>query len=244
MGAEHPAVGVQFVDHHVTQPRKEPCPGLMEGQQPGMQHIRCGDEHVRRRAANLPAPVSRGVAVVDRDAEAAAQALQQGVQLVVLILHQGLEREDIERVRLRVLQQCGDHRHVVDQGLAARRRRRHHDVLAVQRLADALGLMAVKGRHPGGLENVGHRPGKAPQRRRQPARPCRKGGVMNKGVFQHACLEELDVIGHRVGPRHRGGENVGRVPVAHLDSLRRWGRANLDDNEPPAYRLTSAGAIW
>ena len=59
----------------------------------------------------------RGVAVVDLDAEAAAKALQQGVQFVVLILHQGFEREDIERVPVGVLQQRGDDRHVVDQGL-------------------------------------------------------------------------------------------------------------------------------
>ena len=143
VGAEHAAVGVQLVDHHVAQPCKERRPRLVEGQQPGVQHVRRGDEHVRRRSANLPAPVRRGVAVVDVNAEAAAQALQEDSQLVVLILLQGLEREDVERVRVGVLQQGGDDRHVVNQGLAAGRRRRHHDVVAIQGLADALGLMAV-----------------------------------------------------------------------------------------------------
>ena len=208
VGAEDAAVGVQFVDHHVAQARKEPGPRLVEGQQPGVQHVRRGDEHVRRRGANLPPPLRWGVAVVDVNAEAAAQARHQGVQLVVLVLFEGFEREDVEGVCRRVLQQRGDDRRVVHQGLAAGRRRRHHDVVAVQRLADALGLMAVQGRHPGGLENVGHRGRKAPQRRCQPAGPRRQGGVVNDGVFQHVRLEELDVISHRAGPGGGDGENV------------------------------------
>ena len=91
VGAEDAVVGVQLVDHHPAQVAPHLLPGLVESQEPGVQHVRRGDQDVRRLAADAVTHVAFGVAVVDLGGEAAGHGRQQAPQLVELVLLQGLE---------------------------------------------------------------------------------------------------------------------------------------------------------
>ena len=77
VGAKDAAVCVQLVDDHVAQASEEAGPSLVEGQDARVQHVRRGEEHVRRLGANLPAAMARSVAVVNGRAQPASQTLHQ-----------------------------------------------------------------------------------------------------------------------------------------------------------------------
>ena len=79
VGAKDAAVRVQLVDDHVAQASEKPGPSLVEGEDARVQHVRRGEEHLRRLIANLPTAMARGVAVVNGRFQRASQTLHQAV---------------------------------------------------------------------------------------------------------------------------------------------------------------------
>jgi hypothetical protein len=145
--AEHAAIRVQLVDHHVLQVLEELGPARMVRQYPRVQHVGVGERDVRPRADGL-AGIRRRVAVVGVHADRLAARLgdERGelVQLGHLVLRQGLGREEIQRARRRILEDRIQHRQVVAERLARRRRRGDDDVLAIRDARERLGLMRVE----------------------------------------------------------------------------------------------------
>ncbi len=63
--AEHAAVGVELVEHHVAQALEEVRPARVVGQDPGVEHVGVGEHDAAALARGAPR-VARGVAVEDR----------------------------------------------------------------------------------------------------------------------------------------------------------------------------------
>ncbi len=116
-----------------------------------MQHIRSGNEHVWRVGSELFAVVGRRVPIVDRDTQAGIHLRHEGVEFVELVLLQGFEGENIERMCIAVLQQGGEHRNVVDHGFATRRGRGNRHMATAENVFNALGLMGIQSRNASGL---------------------------------------------------------------------------------------------
>ena len=118
------------------------------GQHGQMDHLRVGHDDVGRVGADLLAEVGRGVAVVDggRGTTVVVHGQQPGqlVEGLELVLGQGLEGKEIERLGLGIGQTALHDRQVVGQGLAAGRGRGRHDVAAGSDMVGRLGLMGVK----------------------------------------------------------------------------------------------------
>ena len=189
VGAEDSAVGVELVDDDEFERGEEGGPVLVEGEQGGVQHVRGGDEHVRRRGLDFTAAMGGGVAVVDIHPQFPVEAPQKGLELVELVLLQGLERKDVQRPGAGVLQEGGDHRRVVDQGLAAGGGGGQGHVVALQGSFDALGLVAVQGRDPGGGDHPGHLCRQVVQVFGQALRARRDGFLVHEGMGQDAAFE-------------------------------------------------------
>ncbi len=159
--AAHDApVGVDLVDHHELEAGKEAGPGGVKRQQPHMQHVRVADQHVGRLGLDRLALARRGVAVVNRGPqERGGQGGVQFLQGLELVLLQGLQGEEIKGVAAVVPEQRFQHRQIIDQGLAAGRRRGHQQVLAGPDVPQGLGLMAIEPGNPQALQGraQGHR---------------------------------------------------------------------------------------
>ncbi len=131
VAAEDTPVGVHFVDDHKAQAGEKRGPGGVVGEQPQVQHVRVADEDLG--VLRLEGLALRGwrVPVVDgRPNERGGQGpvqLPQGLELVLL---QGLQGEEVERVPLRVLQKRFQDRQIIDERLAAGRGRGHQDIPA------------------------------------------------------------------------------------------------------------------
>ena len=67
--AEHTAIDVCFVDHHVGEVREHVAPAVVMGEDADVQHVGVG-QHEVRPLADLPAALDLGVAVVDRRPDA------------------------------------------------------------------------------------------------------------------------------------------------------------------------------
>ena len=157
VGAEHPPVGVDLVQHDVAQALEELDPLGVVGQHPRVQHVRVGDHHppllARRDADRLG-----GVAVVGVDAQRQLAAQQHLVQLGLLVLGQGLGGEQVHRPGPGLLQQGLQHRQVVGEGLAGGGGGDQHHVPP--------GPHPLEGQRPGGSTAGG-----------SPAAPARPGGA-------------------------------------------------------------------
>ena len=112
-----------------------------------MQHVGIAEHDVRLAADRAPR-VRRRVAVVGEDADlqlvVVRHELRQRVQLRELILRQRLCRKQIQRARRRILQDGVEHRRVVAERLARRRRRDRDDVAAGEHVLERLGLVRVE----------------------------------------------------------------------------------------------------
>ena len=81
MRAEHAAVAVHFVKHHIAQPAQEVCPLPVVAQNSVVEHIR-GGEHKISVFAHPPPLLRRGVAVIGGGVEHGKMIGGDGVELV------------------------------------------------------------------------------------------------------------------------------------------------------------------
>ena len=143
VAAEDAAVLVQLVDHHVAQVLEQLHPLGVVRQDAGVQHVRVGYDDVACRAHG-PSRVGRRVAVVGERLDRAAETADQALQLIDLVLRQGLGWEEVEGARFRVLKHGVEDRQVVAHRLAGRGRRYDDAVAAVEDVADRFGLVRVE----------------------------------------------------------------------------------------------------
>ena len=144
--AEHPPVGVGLVHHHVGQARQKGGPLLVVGQDAQVQHFRIADQHCGRIAPDLAPEMVAGVAVVERGRGPGrlGPGRGQGREGRQLVLGQGLERKEIERPGVGIVQMALQHGQIVDQAFAAGRGRCHHHGMPGADVVRGQGLMAVK----------------------------------------------------------------------------------------------------
>ena len=147
-----------------------------------------------RPLADLPAPLGRRVAVVDRRAEPLEPELGERARLV---LRERLRRVEVERARLRLARDRVEHREVEGERLPGRRAGRDDDVLAALRGLPGLGLVAESDGDAGRRRAPRRRAGRG---RREAARRARRG--------------RLDAASTRA-PRPRAGRPSGRDVGRH-----------------------------
>ena len=85
MAAEHATIGVQLIEHDITQVLKEARPASVVRKDSGMEHVGIAEHDVAALADRRPG-IARRIAVVGEDAEAMFQALPQFVKFSKLIL--------------------------------------------------------------------------------------------------------------------------------------------------------------
>ena len=152
VGAEHAAIGVNLVDNDVAQVLKQLDPLGVVRQDARMQHIRIGDDDVTG-LADLPSGRRGRVAVVGVGLHVHAHRLDELVELRDLIGGQRLRREEVQRARIRLMQNGVEHREVVAHGLAGGRRRDDTDVPVLRCQIKRLALMAVEPVHAALLQH-------------------------------------------------------------------------------------------
>ena len=140
MRAEHAAVDVRLVHDDVAQVREHVAPAVVMRQDADVEHVRVREDEVRP-AADLPAPLARRVAVVDRGAR--ARELERG-ERARLILRERLRRVEVERPQLRVARDRVEHGQVERERLPRRGAGRDDDVLAAARGVPGLALVLVE----------------------------------------------------------------------------------------------------
>ena len=147
MAAEDASIRVELVNHHVAQVLEQLGPARVVREDARVQHVGVAQHQMRARP-NRPPGVLRRVTVVGEDADLLSSSLRQGLaqalKLRELILRERLGRKQIERTAGGILQDGVQHRRVVAERLARRRRRDHDDVAAGQRVLDRFGLMRVE----------------------------------------------------------------------------------------------------
>ena len=144
--AEHPPVGVGLVHHHVGQARQKGGPLLVVGQDAQVEHFRIADQHRGRIAPDLAPEMVAGVAVVERGRGPGrlGPGCGQGREGRQLVLGQGLERKEIERPGVGIVQMALQHGQVVDQAFAAGRGRCRHHGMPGADVVRGQGLVAVE----------------------------------------------------------------------------------------------------
>jgi hypothetical protein len=172
VAAEHPAVGVQLVDHHVAQVLEEVRPLGVVRQDAPVQHVRVGHHHVAAIAQDAPR-LGRRVAVVGEGLEVVSQGADQLAELGHLVLRERLGGVEVEGPRPRLGAQPLEHRQVEAQRLSAGGGGDDHRVPPGQRVPDRLGLVAVELLHPAGPQRPAHA-GIDPVRERREPRGLRR----------------------------------------------------------------------
>lgn len=117
MAAEHAAVGVHLIDHHIAQVFEELRPLGVMRQDRLVQHVRVGHHDVAMQADRL-ARIAGGVAVEGEGLHPQVAGAVEFQQLGHLVLGQRLGREQVQRLGL-ALHGGADHRQGVAQRLAA-----------------------------------------------------------------------------------------------------------------------------
>lgn len=193
VGAEDAAVGVAFVDDDVAQRAQEGGPAGVGGEYPAVQHVRVG-EYVVGVLTYPFAFLDGGVAVVHGGPHAVAERCGERLHGTALVGGERLRRGEVQGGRapavgcLRAVQECGEHRRQVGEGLAGRGAGGDHDGFAVQGVLGGGGLVGPRVVDPGQLNGVDHfwpdaiGPDRMPARTRgqvlhmsdarSPARPC------------------------------------------------------------------------
>ncbi len=95
MAAEDAAIGMQLVEHDVTQIFKQPSPARVVGKDAGVQHVRIGENDVAF-FANGFASVAGSVAIIGEHAKTILEPLIQVVKFGELVLCQGFGGEQIQ----------------------------------------------------------------------------------------------------------------------------------------------------
>ena len=126
VGAEHAAVHVRLVDDDVAQVREDVAPAVVVREDADVEHVGVRQDDVRP-LADLPAPLARRVAVVDRGPQALQPELRERAGLV---LRERLRRVEVERPRLRLARDRVEHGQVERERLSRGRAGRDDDVLA------------------------------------------------------------------------------------------------------------------
>ena len=138
--AEDAAVDVRLVDDDVAEVREDVSPAVVVREDADVEHVGVREDDVRP-LADLPAPLARRVAVVDRRAETLQPELGERARL---ILRERLRRVEVERARLRVARDRVEDGEVEGERLPRRGSGRDDDVLAALRGLPRLGLVAVE----------------------------------------------------------------------------------------------------
>ena len=142
VGSEDPPVDVELVDDHVLEIREELLPFRVVGEDPGVEHVGVRDDDVSLPPDRLPGVVG-GVPVVGVGLDVRLELADQAVDLVHLVLGEGLRGKHIERAGLRLFEDLLEDREVVAEGLAARRRGDQDDALPLPDQLHRPGLVAV-----------------------------------------------------------------------------------------------------
>lgn len=150
--AEHPAVPVTLVDDHVRQLPEQPRPPGVRSEDPPVQHVRVREDPPGVCADPVPLR-HRRVPVVRRRPHAVDLQLRHGPQLV---RPQRLRRRQVQRARLLVRQQVGQHGQLVGQRLPRRRTGGDDDVAALVRERCRLDLMCPRLVHAGLAQRGDH----------------------------------------------------------------------------------------
>ena len=136
---------MDFVQHNKGEILKKSLPVVMMGQDSTVQHIRIGEENLRDIFPDLFSAVGRGISVVDFSRDFCAfDPLQIEGKIFQLVLFEGLEGKDVDRLGSFILQDLLDDRYVIDQAFAARRFCGHKEVRPIPQMFYRLCLMAVK----------------------------------------------------------------------------------------------------
>ena len=125
MAPEHAAIGVQFVQHDIAEVLEKPHPLGMVRQDSRVQHVRVRQDNMSALSDRL-ARVVRGVAIVGENSKAVIEPLGKVVQLGELVLGQCFGRKQVKSTCVGIFQHCIQHRKVVAECFA-RRRRGYHD---------------------------------------------------------------------------------------------------------------------
>ena len=211
---EDAAVDVRLVHDDVAQVVQDVAPAVVVREDADVEHVRVREDQVRP-LADLPAPLARRVAVVDRGLEPLQPQLGERASLV---LRERLRRVEVERPRLRLARDRVEHREVERERLPGGGPGRDDDVLAALRCLPGLGLVAVergdavrdeRGGHAW-IEVVGKRFG------------ARVPGRLDAGVRDLLALEQ-------VGPARRDlGRHAASVAAASLVEVRARTRARSE----------------
>ena len=208
VAAEHAAIRVQLVDDDETEVLEETRPLRVVRQDPRVQHVGVGQDHLRPRADGSPR-VLRRVAVVSEDAEVEARRfvehLRQAIELGQLVLRERLGRKQVESPRRRLVQDRVEDGDVVAERLARRGRRGHHDALTRHRVGDGGGLVRVQLGDAAAREGLDQARVHAGRHRRQP----RVGG-------RHAADGRDDLV-----------RRIGAVPLPRRDEVMDGGLQRL-----------------
>ena len=143
VAAEHSAVRVQLIEHDVLQVLEQLHPLGVVGQDPGVEHVGVGYDHVSG-AADRGSHRGRRVAVVGVGRQVDVHVSRLALQLGELVLRQGLRREDVQGTRGRILRDRVEDRQVVAEGLAGRGRRDDHGVATGARRFERRGLVRIE----------------------------------------------------------------------------------------------------
>ena len=187
VAAHDAAVGVDFVDDHELQSRKEAGPRGVVRHKPHVEHVRVSDEHVRRVRLDGLARRRRRVAVINggrqgRGGQGRVQLLE-GFQLVLL---QGLQGKEIQGVAPGFGQERFQYRQIINQRLAAGGGSGHQQVLAGANGGQGLALVRVEPGNPQALQGPQHH-------RRQPRIPH---GILHRLLRQIMIMtENIPVFG-------------------------------------------------
>jgi hypothetical protein len=130
VAAEDAPVVVELVDDDVFKVFEELDPLCVVGEDPGVEHVGVGQDDVAAGPDGLAGVLGR-VAVVGEDPDLLGQAGVDVVELGLLVLRQGLGREEVHGPRRGVLEDGVEDRQIVAKGLAGRGRRHDDDVLPV-----------------------------------------------------------------------------------------------------------------
>src|SRR6266436_5854415 len=103
VAAEDAAVGVQLVEHDVAEAFEEARPARVMREDPGVQHVRVGQDDVAF-FANGFAGVSGSVAVISKNSEAAVETLVEVVKFSELVLREGFGGKEVQSSRIRIFE--------------------------------------------------------------------------------------------------------------------------------------------
>ena len=136
IGAKITSVLVHLIDHDVLEIREKGVPDPSVGKKAVVHHLRVGEQDVGRIGPNGFASLSVNIAVIpprpDRLSPRVAQGPEYPLELVPLVVSQGLGRVDHEGVGIGFANQCLHHWDLEAQRLAAGGWRLQYNIVTVQ----------------------------------------------------------------------------------------------------------------